>query len=139
MNTISAIALDRLQTDNDLIRRQNEALRLQLADALRYQADLEAALLSAPLYRTDSRTSADRYYEEAKARWSTLHRAALDRAANRFISEGARMKAAIVGKMRIWHQRLGNLIARQKVGDTEIRIPTAQEILETFMMDLARI
>ncbi len=128
MNTISAIALDRLQTEN-------ESLRRQLAQALAYQQQLETCLLTAPLYRDKPGSS----YERTKERWAQLHRPVIDRAAQRFITERNRVKTAIMGKMKVWHQRIGNLVQRQLYGDSEVRIPTAQEILERFMMDLATI
>jgi len=132
MNTISALALDRLQSEN-------ERLRDQLLQSLAYQRELEAALLSAPLYRTDGANASERHYEKTKDTWANVHRPVLDRAARRFKTERDRVKVAVIGKMKVWHQRIGNLMQRQQWGDTKVRIPTAQEILERFMSDMATI
>jgi hypothetical protein len=132
MNTISGLALDRLQTENEFLRRQ-------LNEALAYQRSLEAAVLSVPLFRTSGHSPQERYYEDVKVKWLDQWRHVLDRASRPAFVQRDKLKNALLGKMHVWKQRLGNLVARHNVGDPEVRIPSPNELLDRLIMELSAI
>lgn len=96
-------------------------------------------MLSVPLYRTGSTTPQERFYEDTKQEWLGRFKGVLDRASRPAMRERDKLKNAMVGRMRIWQQRLGNLVLRGKHGDPEIRIPSPQELLDRLIMEFASI
>ena len=137
MNTSQALQLDREVTlkDNEIA-----TLKRQLQEALVYQKELEAALISAPLYRpAGSLSRAEFDYVARRDSWFDSHRRVIERAARNPMESMKRFQSKAMHAVRKIRNRVDTLIRQRDAGDDTVIVPSMDQLWGMITKGLAAI
>jgi hypothetical protein len=136
MNTIDGLKLDRTLTENEL---EIQRLRGELQRTRAYATKLEAALLSAPLFRPAGSTPQELEYEWRKRRWVETHNLTLQMAAFSPEKERERYKSKVKAITRTVLSNADTLARQWDAGDRTVRVPSHREVQSEIARRLGKL